>query len=142
MLTTDSYTPTSIAGTLSHLLTTLTCLDKQVNHLEQHLISLETPPPAAKAASTTSPASAAPKPSKAKPMKKEKAKAPTTPATGVLAPLNIHASTLSKAILKKSTVTLSITDDQAGHVVGYASLGLKCQGTPSETHPNNKVQHP
>ena len=58
-------------------------------------------------------------------MKKEKAKAPTTPATGVLAPQSICTTTLSKAVQEKTTTTLSIMDDQAGHVVGHASSGLK-----------------
>ena len=77
MSTTGSYTPTSIAGTLSHLLATMTQLGKQVNRLEQNLVSLETPPPTAKAPSASPSAPANPKPSRAKPMKKEKAKAPT-----------------------------------------------------------------
>ena len=41
------------------------------------------------------------------------------------APQSICVSTLSKAILKKATVTLSITDDQAGHVVERTGSGLK-----------------
>ena len=34
-------------------------------------------------------------------------------------------TTLSKAVQEKTTTTLSITDDQAGHIVGRASSGLK-----------------
>ena len=63
MSTTSSYTPTSITGTLSHLLATMTQLGKQVNCLEQRLISLETPPPTAKAPSASPSTPAAPKPS-------------------------------------------------------------------------------
>ena len=43
----------------------------------------------------------------------------------MLAPQSICTTTLSKAVQEKTTTTLSITDDQAGHVVGCASLGLK-----------------
>ena len=125
MSTSGSYTPTSIAGTLSHLLATMTQLGEQVDHLEQRLVSLETPPPITKAPSASPSAPAAPKPSRAKPTKKEKVKAPTTPATGVPAPQSIHTTTLSKAVQEKTTTTLSITDDQAGHVVGRAGSGLK-----------------
>ena len=125
MSTTGSYTPTSITGTLSHLLATMTQLGEQVNHLEQHLVSLETPPHTAKAPSASPSTPAALKPSQAKPTKKEKAKAPTTPATRVLAPQSICTTTLSKVIQEKTTTTLSIMDDQAGHVVGRAGSGLK-----------------
>ena len=125
MLTTGSYTPTSIMGTLSHLLATMTQLGKQVNRLEQRLVSLETLPPTTKAPSASPSAPAAPKPSRAKPTKKEKVKAPTTPATGVPAPQSICTTTLSKAVQEKTTTTLSITDDQAGHIVGRANSGLK-----------------
>ena len=41
------------------------------------------------------------------------------------APQSIRTTTLSKAVQEKTTTTLSIMDDQAGHVVGRASLGLK-----------------
>ena len=63
MLTTGSHTPTLIAGTLSHLLATMTQLGEQVNHLEQCLVSLETSPPTAKAPSASPSAPATPKPS-------------------------------------------------------------------------------
>ena len=63
MSTSGSYTPTSIMGTLSHLLATMTQLGKQVNCLEQCLVSLETPPPIAKAPSASPSTPAAPKPS-------------------------------------------------------------------------------
>ena len=97
------------------------------DRLEQRLAALKskTPLPATKPSSASPSAPAAPKPSRAKPTKKEKAKAPTTPATGVPAPQSIRTTTLSKVILEKLTVTLSITDDQAGHVVGRAGSGLK-----------------
>ena len=58
-------------------------------------------------------------------MKKEKVKAPTTPTTGVPAPQSICTTTLSKVVQEKTTTTLSIMDDQAGHIIGCAGLGLK-----------------
>ena len=58
-------------------------------------------------------------------MKKEKAKAPTVPTTRTPAPQSICSTTLSKVVPEKTTTTLSIMDDQAGHVVGCAGLGLK-----------------
>ena len=103
----------------------MTQLGKQVNCLEQCLISLETPPSITKAPSASPSTPATSKPSQAKSTKKEKVKAPTTPATRVLAPQSICTTTLSKVVQEKMTTTLSITDDQAGHVIGCAGLGLK-----------------
>ena len=114
-----------IPATMEGLSDTLAHLGDLVQCLDQCLASLEKTTSSTTKAASPSPASAASKPSKAKPTKKEKAKASTTPATGVLAPQSICVSTLSKAILEKLTVTLSIMDDQAGHVVGHAGLGLK-----------------
>ena len=97
------------------------------DRLEQRLAALESknPLPAAKPPSASPSAPAAPKPSQAKPMNKEKAKAPTAPTTRTPAPQSIRSTTLSKVVPEKMTSTLSITDDQAGHIVGRAGSGLK-----------------
>ena len=102
-------------------------LSDRLEALNACLLTLETkpPPPAAKAPSTSPSVPVASKPSRANPTKKEKAKAPTVPTTRTPAPQSIRSTTLSKVIPEKTTTTLSITDDQAGHVVGRAGSGLK-----------------
>ena len=115
-----------VPATMEGLSNTLAHLGNLVQCLDQHLTSLEKTTSSTAKAAFPSPASVASRPSKAKTTKKEKAKASTMPTTRVPAPQSICVSTLSKAILKKLTVTLSIMDDQAGHVFGHTSSGIKC----------------
>ena len=48
----------------------------------------------------------------------------TTPTAGVLAQIICSTTTLTQAAQEKTTASLSITDNQAGHV-GHAGMGLK-----------------
>src|SRR5882757_729463 len=110
---------------LAELLMRFDALENRLDRLESKSIL-----PTANAPSSSSAAAAKPKPAKST-KGKGKAKAPTTttPSTGVPVSSQIRVSTLDKAIAKvvqeKTTLSMFIPDEMAGHVVGRAGLGLK-----------------
>jgi len=128
----QTHTPVfDIEGSLVTLADSLARLGDLVDRLDQRLISLESKPTSSTANAPSSSPAAAAKPKPAKSTKgKGKAKAPTsTPSTGVPVPTQIRSTTLDKAIAKvaqeKTTLSIFIPDDMAGHVVGRAGSGLK-----------------
>jgi len=127
-----SSTPIDLRETLvgfsehmAELLMRFDALENRLDRLESKSIL-----PTANAPSSSSAAAAKPKPAKST-KGKGKAKAPTTttPSTGVPVSSQIRVSTLDKAIAKvvqeKTTLSMFIPDEMAGHVVGRAGSGLK-----------------
>src|SRR5271155_5157594 len=114
----------ALSETLAALSESLTHLQAHLARVEGRLDSLKKSPPNAKAKSP----STAPAPKKASRRASRKlniAAATITPVTGVPAPKSIPTPKSTKAALERTTLTLAILDDQAGHVVGRAGSGLR-----------------
>jgi hypothetical protein len=127
-----SSTPIDLGETLAGFSEHLAELLMRFDVLEQRLDRLESKPTSSTANAPSSSPAAAAKPKPAKSTKgKGKAKAPTTttPSTGVPVSTQVRVSTLDKAIAKavqeKTTLSMFIPDEMAGHVVGRAGSGLK-----------------
>jgi hypothetical protein len=131
------HTPVfDVEASLATLADTMTRIGDFVSRIDQRLTALESKP---KPSTAKPPPSTAPAPKKAKGRKSKKEPLISqlegilgphpTPSTGVPAPAHIRTSTLGKIAAKlvqeKTSLTLIVPDDQAGHVVGRAGSGLK-----------------
>jgi hypothetical protein len=133
----QAHTPVfDVEASLASLADTMARIGDFVSRIDQRLTALESKPKP----STAKPSpSTAPAPKKAKGRKSKKEPLISqleglfgphpTPSTGVPAPTHIRTSTLGKVVAKlvqeKTSLTLIVPDDQAGHVVGRAGSGLK-----------------
>jgi hypothetical protein len=131
------HTPVfDVEASLATLADNMARIGDFVSRIDQRLTALESKP---QSSTAKPPPSTTPAPKKAKGRKSKKEPLISqlegilghhpTPSTGVPAPSHIRTSTLGKAIAKvvqeKTTLTLIVPDDQAGHVVGRAGSGLK-----------------
>ena len=103
-------------------------LSKNVEALEARLGALESkiPPPTAAPTPPSAPGpTAGPAPKKARAPRKAKTPAPTTLSTTAIPSVNIRSATLQVAPVEKITVSVSIPDELAGHLIGREGTGLR-----------------
>ena len=116
-------------ATINTLAKLLFQLSERFEALEARLEALESKPPPPTAAPTPSSApgpKAGPAPKKARAPRKAKTAAPTTLSATAIPSVNICSTTLQVAPVEKITVSVSIPDELAGHLIGREGTGL-CQ---------------
>ena len=115
--------PISVEHVLDTLYQAINRLTDRIDALETRLVAAESKPPPTTATPTTPASARGPRAARSK-SAKSKAPAPTPSATKTPAPATIRTIS-TQDVQEKITVTLSIPDAQAGHLVGRAGTGLR-----------------
>lgn len=124
MSSVTTSTPISTVDVLNALYQAVNLLTDRLDRLESRLGAVESKPPTTTATPKASTPARGPRAARSK-TTKSSAPAPTTPsATKAPATTTIRAIS-TEVVQEKITVTLSIPDAQAGHLVGRAGTGLR-----------------
>ena len=115
----------AVQDVLDALYQAVNTLTDRLDRLDSRLAALESKPPHSAAVPKSSdPPASAPKKARTNPKKKTKETAPTIPSTTKV-PAHSIRNISTQDVQEKITVTLSIPDVQAGHVIGRAGTGLR-----------------
>ena len=115
--------PISVEHVLDTLYQAVNRLSDCIDALETLLVAAESKPSPTTATPTTPASARGPRAARSK-SAKSKAPDPTSSATKTLAPATIRTIS-TPDVQEKITVTLSIPDAQAGHLVGCTGTGLR-----------------